>query len=270
MDTLSHPLDAINRHTWAQPTTVRLYERLQGWTDPGERAAVAYISDEARGQPVLDMGVGAGRTTQFLLPLGEAYVAMDYTAEMVEAFRKLHPKVRIEQMDARDLSRFADGQFALVVFSFNGIDAVDRQGRMEVLREVRRVLRPDGRFLFSAHNHEGPGRGERPKVHIPFTWNPLKLGWRGVKAIRSLPRSWTNHQKYRALNETHDGWSIMNAGAHDFGIVVMYTTLAEQKRQLREAGFACEAVFDSTRGKPVPDGADTRDVCWFHYVARKK
>ena len=72
------------------------------------------------------------------------------------------------------------------------------------------------------------------------------------------------------MNEQHDGWSIMNAGAHDFGIVIMYTTLAEQKRQLAEAGFECEAVFESTRGEPVHDGDDTRDVSWFHYVARKR
>ena len=61
----------------------------------------------------------------------------------------------------------------------------------------------------------------------------------------------------------------MNAGAHNFGIVVMYTTMAETKRQLREAGFEVEAVFDSTRGERVADGADTRDVFWFHYIARK-
>ncbi|HUR87743.1 MAG TPA: class I SAM-dependent methyltransferase [Ramlibacter sp.] len=262
-------LDSINRRAWAQPSTVRLYERLQGWTDPGECAAVAYVSDAARGQPILDIGAGAGRTSEFLLPISDRYVAIDYTDGMVRAFRKLHPQVRMEQMDARDLSAFFDEQFALVVFSFNGIDAVDREGRTKVLREVHRVLRPGGRFLFSAHNHEGPGRGESPKVHIPFTWNPIKLGWRSVKAIGALPRSWTNHHRNRQLNESHDGWSIMNAGAHDFGIVVMYTALAEQKRQLREAGFECEVVFDSKRGQPVADGADTRDVFWFHYVARK-
>jgi len=278
MDTNTHPsafspggdsLDSINRRAWAQASTVRQYERLHGWTDPGERAAIAFVAEEARGQPVLDIGVGAGRTTQLLLPVSNNYVGIDYTAEMVEASRKLHPGVRFEQMDARDLSAFADGQFALVMFSFNGIDAVDREGRVKVLREAHRVLRPGGRFLFSAHNNEGPGRGERPKVHIPFTWNPVKLGWRSVKAIGALPRSWSNHRRYKQLNEQHENWSIMNAGAHDFSIVVMYTTLAEQKRQLREAGFEVEAVFDSTRGELVPDGVDTRDMFWFHYVARK-
>jgi len=49
----------------------------------------------------------------------------------------------------------------------------------------------------------------------------------------------------------------------------MYTTLAETKRQLRTAGFEVEAVFDSTRGEQVPEGAQTRDAFWFHYIARK-
>lgn len=275
MDTHPHAreaaadLDAVNRPTWARRDTVRIYERLHGVTDPGERAAIDYVAARAAGRPVLDIGVGAGRTTGLLLPVSSDYIGIDYTQEMVVACRKRHPGVRIEQMDARDLHAFEDGGFALVVFSFNGIDSVGPQDRPRVLREVHRVLQPGGLFLFSAHNHEGPGRGEQPHVHIPFTWNPLKLGWRSLKSIRAWPRSLMNHKRFSTMNETHESWSVMNAGAHEFGIVIMYTTLAEQKRQLREAGFECEAVFDNKRGQAVPDGADTRDMWWFHYVARK-
>lgn len=275
MDTHPHArearadLDAVNRPTWARPDTVRQYEKLHGYTDPGEQSAIQYVMDRARGRRILDIGVGAGRTTDLLLQASRDYVGIDYTAEMVQACRKLHPGVCIEQADARDLHAFGDGEFALVMFSFNGIDSVGPQDRMRVLGEVHRVLAPDGVFLFSAHNNDGPGRGEHPQVRIPFTWNPVKLGWRGLKAIRALPRSWTNHRRFRAMNETHEDWSVMNAGAHDFGIVVVYTALAEQKRQLRQAGFECEAVFDSQGGRRVADGDDTRDAWWFHYVARK-
>ncbi len=262
-------LDAVNRRTWRLPQTVRLYERLEGWTDPGEKAAVEYVAAEVRARPILDIGVGAGRTTPLLRAISQDYVGIDYTAEMVEACRARHPGARVEHMDARDLGRFEDNHFALAMFSFNGIDAVDFVDRPRVLREVHRVLQPGGLFIVSAHNRLGPGHGERPRLRLDFSWNPLKLGWRSWRLLRSLPRSWRNARRLRTLNETHEDWSIMNCGAHDFGIVIVYTTLAEQKRELEAAGFDTERVFDSVAGQPVADGADTSAIWWFHYVARK-
>jgi len=61
----------------------------------------------------------------------------------------------------------------------------------------------------------------------------------------------------------------MNCGAHGFGLVVVYTSLQEQLRQLNEAGFDVEAVFDDKRGRPVEEGEDTSAAWWFHYVGRK-
>lgn len=266
---MNSSLDEINRNTWSLPSTVRVYERLEGWTDPGERAALEHVAQEMRGRPILDIGVGAGRTTPLLRAISSDYVGIDYTEEMVAACRARHPDARVEHMDARDLGRFRDGQFALVVFSFNGIDAVHVDDRDRVLREVHRVLQPGGVFIVSAHNRQGPGHGERPRLHLDFTWNPLKLGWRTLKLASSLPRAWRNSRRLRALNETHEDWSIMNCGAHDFGIVVVYTTLAEQKRQLRAAGFEVERVLGNDTGRPVADDADTSAIWWFHYIARK-
>ncbi len=261
--------DAVNRTAWRQPATVRQYQRLEGWTDPGEQAAVAWVTERSAGRAILDIGVGAGRTTALLKAVSPDYTAVDYTPEMVHACRKRHPGTRVEHMDARDLRAFADDQFALVVFSFNGIDAVDFADRHQVLQEVHRVLQPGGLFLFSAHNRLGPGVGERPRLRVPFSFNPLKLGWRLLRLARSLGPSWRNHRRLQALNESHDDWATLNAGAHDFGIVVMYTTLAEQQRQLEAAGFEAERVLDSTRGRPVTQADDTRDAWWFHYIARK-
>lgn len=262
-------LDAVNQKTWRLPGTVRLYAHLHGWTDPGERAALEAVSAEARSRPVLDIGVGAGRTTGLLQAISRDYVGIDYTPQMVEACRARHPRARIFQMDARNLGTFDSGQFALVVFSFNGIDAVGLDGRLRILDEVHRVLQPGGLFVFSSHNRDGPGLGEAPGLHLEFSWNPLKLGWRALRTMRSLPRSVLNHRRHSAMNESHEGWAIMNCAAHDFGVVVMYTTLAEQKRQLRASGFESELVLDNVRGEAVADGADTHGIWWFQHVARK-
>ena len=262
-------MDAVNRQAWQQPDTVHVYRKLQGHTDPGEQAAIDYVAGEARSRPLLDIGVGGGRTTPLLQAISTNYVGIDYTEAMVQVCRHQHPDTRIEHMDARDLSAFADGQFALAMFSFNGIDAIDYADRHTVLREVHRVLQDGGRFLFSAHNRNGPGHGEVPRLSLEFSWNPLKLGWRGLKLARSLGPSWRNHSRNRKLGETHEAWSIQNCSAHDFSIVVMYTTLTEQVRQLQDAGFTVEQVLSSETGLSVRDEDSARSACWLHYVARK-
>jgi SAM-dependent methyltransferase len=262
-------LDQINRATWQRPDTVAVYRRLQGWSDPGEQAAIEWVADRARGAPVLDIGAGAGRSTALLLPLSTDYLGIDYTAEMVDACRRTYPTARFEHLDARDLTSLPAGHFGLVVFSFNGIDSVAPQDRRLVLAEVFRVLRPGGLFVVSGHNRHGPGMREKPRLDVPWTSSPLRLGWRLMRAVAALPRSVHNHLRLREANEVHEDWAVMNCGAHGFGLVVVYTSLQEQLRQLHQAGFEVEAVFDDARGRPVEEGADTGGAWWFHYVARK-
>jgi SAM-dependent methyltransferase len=264
-----HDVDSVNRRTWQQRSTVEQYRHLRGWTDPGEQAAVEWARSLFQGQPILDIGVGAGRTTALLRPLASDYLGIDYTAEMVDACRETYPDVRFEHMDARNLQPLPTDHFGLVMFSFNGIDSVAPGDRRMILREVHRVLRPGGLFLVSSHNRHGPGARETPRLHVAFSANPLRLGWRLVRTLAALPRAIRNHLRLRAANEEHEDWALRNCGAHDFGLLVVYTSLAEQQRQLQEAGFEVEAVFDSQRGQPVTPDLDTRDVWWFLSVARK-
>lgn len=115
-----------------------------------------------RGQPILDLGVGLGRTTGPLRALGGAYVGIDVSAEMAAACRARHPAADIRRLDARDLSVFANGRFRLAVSAFNGIDYVGHADRLRILAELRRVLAPAGWLSFAARNRAvccraGPG-----------------------------------------------------------------------------------------------------------------
>lgn len=51
--------------------------------------------------------------------------------------------------DATNLQKIEGTSFDIVVFSFNGIDSIcSEQGRLISLREIYRVLRPGGYFIF--------------------------------------------------------------------------------------------------------------------------
>jgi SAM-dependent methyltransferase len=262
--------DLLNQGSYTQPDAMKWFETMQGFCDPGERSAYWRIVDEVRGQPILDLGVGAGRTITLLRPLTEKYTAIDYLPEMVASVRSRYPFIDISLGDARDLSRFADHSFALVAFSFNGIDSIDHDGRRRVLQEVQRVLKPGGIFWFSTLNRDGPSRRQRP-------WRPRRpseVGGRraypmvALRSLWQLPRSTINYLRADALRQQGDGWEISVLDAHSYGLMVHYTTLSRQLVELAEAGFRPDPEVFSADGSPIEAGSDLRRAAWFQILAR--
>lgn len=271
MDTIAAQ-DRINRSAWRSRSAQNWFGKLSDWTDPGEAAALAWVADEVRDQPLLDVGVGGGRTVPLLRRLSQDYTAVDYTQELVDVCRRNHPGVRVLHMDARNMAQFSDHSFALVMFSFNGIDAVDYEGRRAILREFARVLRPGGLALFSTHNLHGPSYHEdlREFVRMPEGGgSPLVAAVDAARIVYSLPIAAFNYWRYSRLNRDFDGYSVRVCAAHKFGILIVYTDQDKQKSQLDELGLQTEMVFGSTSGKPVLSGDDVTGEYWFHFIARK-
>jgi ubiquinone/menaquinone biosynthesis C-methylase UbiE len=263
-------LDRINRAAWNSADATRVLCRLDDWTDPGERSALAWVEARVAGEPILDIGVGAGRTVPILGQISARYTGVDYTEKLLDLARQKFPETDLRWMDARDMSELPDESFSLAVFSFNGIDCVNYSDRARILREMYRVLKPGGLVLFSSHNQDGPGCGENIWTLMPrFSLNPVKLAWRTLRTLRELPLASYNYLRNSRLNQRFDGYSVMNAAAHRFAIVIVYTTIAEQKRQLAETGFDLKAIFSSKDGRQLQESEDTRDTWWFHFIASK-
>ena len=264
--------DQINQGTWVDPAGVSWLATLEGFTDEGERAAHARIADAFRDQPILDLGVGAGRTVGLLRPLSSHYVAIDYTPVLVEATRRRHPGVDVRVGDARDLSDFDDASFSLAVFSYMGIDSVDHAGRRKILSEVHRVLRPGGVFWFSTLNMTGGAPRKRP-------WRPrLPSAQQGrvrravdlSKTLKRMPRETFNYFRVARHGKQGPGWAIAPFFAYSYGLLVHYTTLETQLSELARAGFAGDVeVLDDVHGEPVRRDSDLADVFCFNVLARK-
>ena len=102
---------------------------------------------------ILDLGVGGGRTTTWLSALAARYVGVDYAQEMISRCRQKFPGLEFWLANAANLSAFADSTFDAVVMAFNGMDyVIPDESRLRSLREIRRVLRPEGILIFSSHN----------------------------------------------------------------------------------------------------------------------
>jgi len=105
---------------------------------------------------ILDLGCGAGRTTFGLHDGGyRRIIGADLSAELIRQAR-LHARrrrlsIRFRVADACQLP-FRARSFEGCLFSFNGLMTIPRLARrVAALREVRRVLVPRGRFVFTTH-----------------------------------------------------------------------------------------------------------------------
>ena len=119
---------------------------------PAEEAILSTLQNEIRDKPLLDIGIGAGRTTPHLRAISKNYIGIDYSENMINTASKTADGATFLVCDARDMSVFKDEQLAAVFFSYNGIDYVDPSERLLILREVKRVLKKEGVFVFSSHN----------------------------------------------------------------------------------------------------------------------
>src|SRR5215467_15456610 len=134
-----------------EPEVLRHYVHPGGLYPP-ETVLLSRIKDELQGQPILDIGMGGGRTTPYLQSISQAYTGIDLSEGMIRSARQRFPGANLLVCDARDLSRFQDGQFVGTFFLGGGIDEVDVEDRMQVLREINRVLRRNGVFILATHN----------------------------------------------------------------------------------------------------------------------
>jgi SAM-dependent methyltransferase len=264
-------LDVVNRPVWTRDAPS--FAGSNSWTDAGERIAIHRVADRTRGNRILDVGVGAGRTTWLLPLISDKYVAVDYTPEMVALCRATRPELDVRSGDARNLAMFDDESFDLVVFSFNGIDCLSHADRELVLREFWRVLAPSGLLLFSTLDKSGQLFGQKPwHIRRPFGARRLR---RSLRFTLFLPlhalhhyRRYRNWLNLRRQLVDRGGWGIAPLDAHEFGLLVHYITPDEQRAELERLGFDVEIMIGDDGFPVTPEPSESR--LYFHTIARKR
>jgi SAM-dependent methyltransferase len=134
-------------------------------------------AEELAGKDVLEIGAGAAQCSRWLAAQGARPVALDLSFRQLQHARRIDEDtaadgaaaVPLVQADAGALP-FADGSFDLACSAYGALPFIADTTRVQ--REVRRVLRPGGRWVFS--------------VTHPVRWAfPDEPGPEGLTAVAS-------------------------------------------------------------------------------------
>lgn len=168
---------------------------------------------------VLDLGCGEGYFARNLKRRGARTIfGIDVSPEMVRAAQEQekaeHLGIEYTSGDACNLAAFAADSFDLVVavFLFNYLDL---QQTRHTMREVHRVLRPGGRFVFAVPHPSLAFLGEKC---APFYFEPGSHGYFSGRDVTFEGRIWRR-----------DGKSVPVRSVHK--------TLGDYIASLSEAGF---------------------------------
>lgn len=128
---------------------------------------------------ILDVGCGAGRTTFSLFARGYHNITgIDLSDQMIAACDAIKnangADIEFLSADATRLP-FADAAFDACIFSFNGLMTIPmRVNRLAAMKEICRVLKTGGRFIFTTHDINNPQFAEY--------WQQEQLRWeKGVQ-----------------------------------------------------------------------------------------
>ncbi|MFN2453380.1 MAG: class I SAM-dependent methyltransferase [Pyrinomonadaceae bacterium] len=122
---------------------------------PFDRKMLDWLAEKVGSMGVIcDMGCGPGQIASYLHAHGRKVCGVDLSPEMVRQAQSLNPDISFQQGDMLALADVADNSYGGIA-AFYAIVNLPRPSVVQALRELRRVLCPNGVLLLAFHIGQG-------------------------------------------------------------------------------------------------------------------
>ena len=201
---------------------------------------------------ILDLGCGAGRTTINLYKNGyKDIIGLDVSTNLIEFannyIKENNLDINFVVGNAANLD-YPDNAFDAVIFSFNGMQCIPgKRNRDNVLKEVYRVLKPGGYYIFTAHNRDDSGK-------FQSVWDEEKI-------------KWDNGIQDKNLEMFGDRYSVDQTGDIAF---VHFSNIEEMKEFIYQENFE---IIEYTKSTDIAEeNENTKKFCnaTVFWVVKKK
>lgn len=247
-----------NKEIYSKKNIVEHYSNYKGLQKP-EETIFNILSPKLNEMKMLDIGVGGGRTTEYFKDKVKEYIGVDFSEGMIAECRKKfsnYPKLKFDVCDVRDLSRFKNEEFDFVLFSFNGLDNINHEERLNALKEIRRICKKGGYFCFSSHN-----------LNYLNYFFKIKFRFNIFKLIASIPQIYKlrkrNKEQIKKINSSN--YLLVYDDVYDFGLYTYYVNSTYQNKILEEIGFKTSEVFSLKSGTKLEE-KNNAENSWLYYL----
>ncbi len=105
------------------------------------------LEDFKFGSRLLDYGCGAGRSSRFFESLGYSVTGVDISSSMLSEAKAINPKGNYTLIESAKLP-YEDETFDIVFSSYVFLEVKSSEEIVNILSEMKRVLKKDGAIIF--------------------------------------------------------------------------------------------------------------------------
>lgn len=195
-----------------------------------------------RGKSVLCVGCGTGEECSYLAERGaKKVVGIDISANLIDYAKQSYPKLEFQVMDMENI-QFPDESFDYI---YSSLTLHYVEDWVKPLKEIRRVLKPKGIFLFSTHH--------------PIKWGAEKSTGTGRKTFLMGYSKNKEDQSCIIYGDYLNTRKIKDIWFDEFEVSYYHKPISSVIKDIINSGFK---IIDFIEPKPVDSARRNEKLFW--------